>query len=133
MPIARTRQPKTSGASRVQSAAPVGVDWTFLTNHSHVLVCLAQDPEARLRDVADAVGVTERAVQRIVADLESGGVLTRRRDGRRNQYSLHLDQPLRHSLESHRTLRDLLHGVLGKDFHLSTRTTPTARRRNPAP
>ena len=74
-------------------------EWTFLTNHTHVLLCLARDPSARLRDVADVVGITERAAQRIVAELEEGGYLTRTREGRRNRYELHPDVPLRHPLE----------------------------------
>lgn len=82
--------------------------WTFLSNHGHVLVCLAQDPEARLRDVAQAVGITERAVQKIVADLEAAGVLTRERLGRRNRYRLDFGRPLRHPLEAHRTIGALL-------------------------
>ncbi len=86
--------------------------WTFLTNHSHVLVCLAQDPLLRLRDVAERVGITERAVQRIVSELENEGVLTRIRDGRRNRYQIHPERPLRHPVESHRTVGDLLSLVL---------------------
>lgn len=82
--------------------------WTFLSNHSHVLLCLAADPGVRLRDVADRVGITERAVQHIVADLEKGGVVTRTRDGRRNHYTIHADRPLRHPIESHCTVRSLL-------------------------
>lgn len=82
--------------------------WTFLTNHSHVLICLARDPLRRLRDVAEEVGITERAVQRIVADLEAAGVLIRERDGRRNHYTIRADQPLRHPIESHRTIGDVL-------------------------
>ena len=70
-------------------------DWTFLSNHAHVMVCLRRDHSARLRDVAAAVGITERAAQRIVAELEEGGYLTRVRDGRRNRYTLHEDRPLR--------------------------------------
>ena len=58
--------------------------WTFLSNHAHVLVCLAQDPDARLRDVALSVGITERAVQKIVSDLAAAGVIERERAGRRN-------------------------------------------------
>jgi len=86
--------------------------WSFLTNYGHVLICLAQDPDLRLRDVAEKVGITERAVQRIVADLEEGGVLIRSRDGRRNRYEIQRDVPLRHSLEAHRTVGDLLGMVL---------------------
>ncbi|MEO1060626.1 MAG: winged helix-turn-helix domain-containing protein [Actinomycetota bacterium] len=73
--------------------------WTFLSNHSHVLICLARDPEARLIDIAEAVGIRERAVRRIIADLVESGYVERRRVGRRNSYDLHLDRPLRHQLE----------------------------------
>ena len=83
-------------------------DWTFLTNHAHVLFCLAQDSEIRLRDVADLVGITERAVQRIVTELEDGGYITRQRNGRRNSYIVHPQRPLRHKIESHRQVKDLL-------------------------
>ena len=82
--------------------------WTFLTNHSHVLVCLAGDPTMRMRDVAERVGITERAVQRIVGDLEEGGVLERIREGRQNRYVVHASLPLRHPVEAHRTVGDLL-------------------------
>jgi DNA-binding Lrp family transcriptional regulator len=88
--------------------------WTFLSNHAHVLVCLALDPDARLRDVALSVGITERAVQKIVSDLEHAGVITRERAGRRNSYRLNLDVPLRHTLESHRTVGVLLSLVLDR-------------------
>jgi len=86
----------------------------ILTNHSHVLVCLLQDPAARLRDVAARIGITERAVQKIVLDLERAGVLARAREGRRNRYRLFLDTPLLHPVEAHCTLRRLL-GVIGME------------------
>jgi DNA-binding MarR family transcriptional regulator len=89
-----------------------GGGWTFLTNHSHVLICLAQEPHLRLRDVAQRVGITERAVQRIVSDLEAAGVLRRLRDGRRNHYEIDTTLPLRHPVEAHRTVKDLLAMVL---------------------
>jgi DNA-binding transcriptional ArsR family regulator len=89
-----------------------GRHWTFLSNHGHVLVCLARDPDARLRDVALAVGITERAVQKIVSDLEDAGVVERVREGRRNRYRLFLDRPLRHPIESHRSIGALLAMVL---------------------
>jgi DNA-binding Lrp family transcriptional regulator len=73
-----------------------------------VLVCLALDRNARLRDVAGSVGITERAVQKIVADLEQAGIIVRERAGRRNSYRLNLNVPLRHPLESHRTVGTLL-------------------------
>ncbi len=82
--------------------------WTFLTNHAHVLLCLARSPELRLRDVAVVVGVTERAVQRIIADLEEAGYLTRSRHGRQNQYEIEHDRPLRHPVEAHQTVRSLI-------------------------
>ena len=88
--------------------------WTFLSNHAHVLVCLALDQEARLRDVAQSVGITERAVQKIVTDLEEAGVLVRERAGRRNSYRLNLEAPLRHALESHKTVGVLLSLVLDR-------------------
>jgi DNA-binding Lrp family transcriptional regulator len=88
--------------------------WTFLSNHAHVLVCLAVDPDARLRDVAASVGITERAVQKIVSDLEEAGVIVRERIGRRNSYRLDLDVPLRHALESHRSVGVLLSLVLDR-------------------
>jgi DNA-binding Lrp family transcriptional regulator len=73
--------------------------WTFLTNHAHSLICIARDPGLRLRDVAERVGVTERAAQRIVSDLVDAGYLERQRDGRRNSYRVRLDMPLRHPVE----------------------------------
>lgn len=82
--------------------------WTFLTNHGHVLLCLAQASGLRLRDVADQVGVTERAVQRIVADLEDGGYLRRRRLGRQNVYDIDVEQPLRHPVEAHHSVGALI-------------------------
>lgn len=96
----------TASAEMPPRPGPTG--WTFLTNHSHVLICLANEPSMRLRDVADRVGITERAVQSIVADLEHAGIITRFREGRRNRYEIHLDQPLRHPVESHCHVRDLL-------------------------
>jgi DNA-binding Lrp family transcriptional regulator len=79
-----------------------------------VLICLAQDAEMRLRDVAARVGITERAVQKIVRELERAGVLVRHREGRRNRYELHTDVPLRHPVESHRKVRDLIRAVTGE-------------------
>ena len=82
--------------------------WTFLSNHAHVLICLAREPDSLLREVASQIGITERAVSRIVSELETEGLLLRHRDGRRNSYELHLDQPLRHPIEAHRKIGDLL-------------------------
>lgn len=86
--------------------------WTFFSNYAHVLVCLAEDPSARLRDVADRVGITERAVQRIVKHLEDAQVLTKEREGRRNHYRIDTECPLRHPLEAHKSVGSLLNMVL---------------------
>ena len=82
--------------------------WTFLSNHAHVLIVLAKDPELRMREVAWKVGITERAVQRIVADLVEGDYLEAIRDGRRNRYRIHDQLRLRHPVEAHRTIADLI-------------------------
>lgn len=83
-------------------------DWTFLTNHAHVLLCIARDPGARIRDVADRVGITERAAQRILADLTSAGYLTATREGRRNRYRIDPALPLRHPLEQDHQIGEIL-------------------------
>ena len=98
--------------SNEKSEAPQS--WKFLSNYAHVLVCLAEDPSARLRDVAILVGITERATQRIVGHLEDANVLTKERTGRRNHYRIDMDCPLRHPLESHKTVGSLLKMVLDR-------------------
>ena len=82
--------------------------WTFLTNHAHVLLAIARDPDARLRDIAAVVGVTERAAQAIVADLEAAGYLRHSRVGRRNRYTVDGTGPFRHPAEADRRIGDLL-------------------------
>lgn len=82
--------------------------WTFLSNHSHVLIALAKDPDLRIRDLALEVGITERAVAQILTDLQAAHVLNRRRVGRRNIYFVDANAPLRHAVESHRTVGDIL-------------------------
>ena len=83
-------------------------NWTLFSNHGHVLVCLAGDSEARLRDVAADVGITERAVQKIVRDLQNHGMISVTKHGRRNRYRIHHKKTLRHALEAHCTLGELL-------------------------
>ena len=85
--------------------------WTFLTNHAHVLICLRMDPSLRVRDLAERVGITERAAHRILTDLIHAGYLTKERDGRRNHYRLNLDHPMRHPLERSVPVRDLIFAV----------------------
>ncbi len=87
-------------------------NWTFLSNHAHVLVCLAADPNSRLRDIAAEVGITERRVNGILADLEQAGIVTVFKTGRRNSYKVERRARLRHPLEAHKTVGDLLKGVL---------------------
>ena len=89
-------------------SAPGAKDWTFLTNHAHVLLAIARDPTVRLRDVADAVSITERAAQAIVADLEAAGYLHRERVGRRNRYTVNPEGHFRHPAEADRSIGDLL-------------------------
>ena len=74
--------------------------WTFLTNHAHVLVCIAQNSEVRLAEIARLVGIGERAVHAIVQDLVDAGYVLRSRSGRHNVYEVQLDRPLRHPLEA---------------------------------
>lgn len=94
-------------------APPPPASWTFLTNHAHVLVCLSRQPDCTLREVAGLVGITERAVQRIVSDLQDAGVLRAVRTGRRNRYTVDGAQPLRHPLEAQRSVHELL-GLLNE-------------------
>ena len=91
-----------------KNSAREGAKWTFLTNHTHVLICVRRDPFVRTRDIATLVGITERSVQRILTELEEFGVLVREKDGRRNRYSVNADKLLRHPLEHHRSVSDLL-------------------------
>ena len=88
--------------------APPPATWTFLSNHAHVLICLSRSSDLRMRDIAQEVGITERAVQRIVAELIDGGFLSVSKDGRRNHYTVNDKLALRHPVEAHRTIRDLL-------------------------
>ncbi|MGB5627081.1 MAG: winged helix-turn-helix domain-containing protein [Woeseiaceae bacterium] len=87
-------------------------NWTFFSNYAHVLVCLADNPHARLRDVADRVGITERTAFRLIGELEGAGILERVKEGRRNHYSINTDAHLRHAIEEHCTVGELLETVL---------------------
>lgn len=101
----RKRKPTKASATENGKGSP---GWTFLTNHAHVLAVLHADPEKVLREVAVEVGITERAVQRIIQDLEEEGFIQRERVGRQNRYLINRKQPLRHAIESHRNIGDLL-------------------------
>lgn len=82
--------------------------WTFLTNHSHVLICLSRDPQLRLRELAELVGITDRAVFTIIGELEAEGYLEKRKVGRRNEYVVHAGHPMRHAVEAGHTVDELL-------------------------
>ena len=82
--------------------------WTFFSNNAHVLVCLTHTPQPTAREIAIQVGITERAVQRILTKLVSAGVVAVRKEGRRNYYELDLNQRLRHPLESHKTIGEFI-------------------------
>ena len=82
--------------------------WTFLSNHAQVLLCIANDPGVRLRDIGDQVGITERAVHRIVRELDDAGYLARQREGRRNRYKISQNLPLPDRVASNQKIGDLL-------------------------
>ncbi len=102
---AKPAAPQTPAAG---SSGELSHRWTFLTNHAHVLIVLSAEPRLVLRHVALRVGITERAVQRIIHDLEEEGFIRREKVGRQNHYEVLQDQPLRHPIEAHRTIGDLL-------------------------
>jgi hypothetical protein len=95
------------------TAPPPVPPWTFLSNHAHVLICIAQQPDIRLSEIAQRVGIGERAAHRIVHDLIDAAFLTQRRVGRRNVYTVDLDRPLRHPLESDHFIRAIVDPLLG--------------------
>ncbi|MGZ4173236.1 MAG: helix-turn-helix transcriptional regulator [Solirubrobacteraceae bacterium] len=82
--------------------------WSFLTNHAQVLLCIAHNPAIRLREIGDAVGITERAAHRIVTNLAQAGYISRQRVGRRNRYTIEPDLPLPEPLARERRIGDLL-------------------------
>lgn len=106
LPRSQKRSRRRASVSAPSEAT--GAQWTFLTNHSHVLVLLSRNPTLVLREVAEQVGITVRAVQRLIADLESGGIIKREKVGRQNHYRIRTKHRLRHAVESHRTVGDLL-------------------------
>lgn len=105
----RTRQNGNPGPSLGHTPKA----WTFLTNHAHVLILLYAEPGLVMREVAQRVGITERAVQRIVQDLEEQGFVRRRKVGRKNEYEVLTKKALRHPIESHRNIGDLIRLITG--------------------
>jgi predicted transcriptional regulator len=82
--------------------------WTVFTNHAHVMILLSQDPNMVLREVALKIGITERAVQKIVADLQESGFIIKEKLGRSNHYKLIFDKPLRHPIEAHKKVKEVI-------------------------
>ena len=103
---------KISSGNMQQGSQASVTGWDFLTNHAHVLTCVAHDPGFRLRDIAAAVGITERAAHRIVSELVEEGYVLRERHGRRNRYQVKPELPLRHPLVQEREVGDLLEVLL---------------------
>jgi DNA-binding IclR family transcriptional regulator len=83
-------------------------EWSFLTNHARVLVCIADDPGVRLRDIATTLGITERSAYGIVTDLTEGGYVLKEKDGRRNRYQIQAHLPLREAITQERTIGEVL-------------------------
>ena len=100
---------------------PAEPSWTFLSNHAHVLLCVAQDPDLTIRALSDQIGITERAVQRILSELQQAGYVDKRRSGRRNRYVVDGDRPLRHPLEAHQKIGALI-GLIARRPRASRRT-----------
>ncbi len=101
-----------SVSSVVHEGAPeTSSRWDFLTNHAHVLTCVANDPGIRLRDIATEVGITERAAHRILSELVEEGYVLRERQGRRNRYEVVVERPLRHPLVQERLVGELLEAL----------------------
>ena len=102
--------------------------WSFLTNHARVLLCIAEDPTVRLREIGDRVGVTERAAYRIVNELAAAGYISRQRSGRRNHYTVHRDLPLPDRLARAQPVGELL-AILALDGDSRTREHGTGNRK----
>jgi DNA-binding IclR family transcriptional regulator len=101
--------------NKTPASPPSSPSWDFLTNHAHVLVCVARDPGVRLRDIAVAVGITERAAHRILSELVHEGYVLRTREGRRNNYEVRANLKLRHPLAAEREVGELLQLLLKSD------------------
>jgi DNA-binding Lrp family transcriptional regulator len=98
---------------QIHRSSPAAGRWDFLTNHAHVLMCVAHDPGIRLRDIAAAVGITERAAHRILSQLVEEGYVLRERQGRRNRYQVVAGRPMRHPLVQEREVGELLEVLIG--------------------
>jgi hypothetical protein len=109
LPVHRVIEQRVPTASELASH-----QWTFLSNHAHVVVCLSGNPHLRVRDIAELVGITERGVQRVLAELEQSNIVEKFREGRRNHYRVNHAASLRHPLEQHTTVGELIELVAGR-------------------
>ena len=92
----------------IKKKASESADWTFLSNHAHVLICIARQPDIRLSELADLVGIQERTAHRIIHELSDAGYVSVRKVGRNNVYEIDLNHPLRHPLESDHDIREII-------------------------
>ena len=99
-------------------------EWSFLTNHARVLVCIAHDPGVRLRDIAATVGITERSAHSIVTDLTAAGYVVKKKDGRRNRYEVQSHLPLREARTRERTIGDVLDVLVGSELPVGEPASP---------
>ena len=104
-----------SGILRHMSMSRDAAKWSFLTNHAQVLICIARDPGIRVREIGEAVGITERAAHRIISELAAAGYITRERKGRRNHYTVRSHLPAPDPLPREQRLGDLLAILAGQD------------------
>ena len=102
-------------------------EWSFLTNHARVLVCIAHDPGVRLRDIATTLGITERSAYSIVTDLAAGGYVVKDKEGRRNRYQIQSHLPLREAITKERTIGEVLDVLVESKIPRRTRRTPVTR------
>jgi len=101
-------------------------NWTFLTNHARVLLCIASDPGVRLRDIAASLGITERSAYGIVTDLAEAGYVVKQKDGRRNRYQVQVHLPLPEPTRRERTVGEVLALLAGTDAGLASTDTSLA-------
>ena len=107
-------------------------DWSFLTNHARVLLCIARDPGVRLRDIAATLGITERTAFGVVADLTEAGYVIKERDGRRNRYEVQHHLPLAEPTSEERTIGEVLELLGGRDIARNRKPRPSSKHRRSA-
>ena len=107
-------------------------EWSFLTNHARVLLCIARDPGVRLRDIAATLGITERTAFGVVADLTDAGYVVKERDGRRNRYQIQHHLPLAEPTSQERTIGEVLELLGGQEVAEERASSSTVKRRRAA-